>query len=173
MISPVVVAALGVPLIIAAILAAASRNLVRSVLWLGLVLALTAAVFVILGAAFLATVQVLLYIGGVVTLLIFGVMLTHRASGAIVPRGTRRKLPAAIIATALFVAMAAAILKAGDLPMAPAPPGGRELAGMLLGKDLLAFEALSLLLLAAMIAAIVLARPKDATEGADEGRASR
>ena len=166
MISPIFTAALGVPLLIAALFAAASRNLVRAVMWLGVVLALTAVLFVALGAGFLATIQVLLYIGGVVTLLIFGVMLTSRAEGVAVPRPTRRKLPAAIVSLAMFAAMSAAILKAGDLgPVAPAPAGGRELAGILLGKDLLAFEALSLLLLAAMIGAIVLARPKDAPDG--------
>jgi NADH-quinone oxidoreductase subunit J len=166
-ISPVAVAVLGVPLVIAAILAAASRNLVRAVLWLGIVLALTAVLFVMLGAAFLATIQVLLYIGGVVTLMIFGVMLTNRAGGIEVPRQTRRKLPAAAVSIALFAALAAAILRGGaDRLPAPATdavaPSVGDLAATLLGKDLLAFEALSLLLLAAMIGAIVLARPRDA-----------
>ena len=162
MISPIVVAALGVPLVVAAVLAAASRNLVRAVLWLGVVLALTAVLFVMLGAGFLATIQVLLYIGGVVTLLIFGVMLTNRSGGLEVPRQTRRKLPAAIVSLALFAALTAAILKAGEpASIASGPPPGGELASTLLGKDLLAFEALSLLLLAAMIGAIVLARPRD------------
>jgi NADH-quinone oxidoreductase subunit J len=129
------------------------------------VLALTAVLFVALGAGFLATIQVLLYIGGVVTLLIFGVMLTHRAEGVAVPRPTRRKLPAAVVSLALFAAMAAAILKAGEPGSVAAEPApGRELAGILLGKDLLAFEALSLLLLAAMVGAIVVARPKDAPD---------
>jgi NADH-quinone oxidoreductase subunit J len=161
-------ALVGIPMLVAALFAAGSRNLVRAVLWLGLVLAMTAVLFVMLGASFLATVQVLLYIGGVVTLMIFGVMLTHRSGDVAIPRATRRRLPAAIASIALFAALALAITKAGPrlAPAVAQPPELASLATTLLGKDLLAFEALSLLLLAAMIGAIVLARPRDAGEPA-------
>jgi NADH-quinone oxidoreductase subunit J len=154
----------GVPLVVAALLAVLSRNLVHGVLWLGAVLAGTAALFVALGAAFLATVQVLLYIGGVVTLLIFGVMLTGRPAGTAVVRQVAHRGRAALVAGVTFAALAAAVLRSDGLdgPMPAAVPTS-ELAGTLLGKDLLAFEALSLLLLAAMIGAIVLARPRDFT----------
>lgn len=162
MISPVLVAVIGVPLLLSGLLAASSKNLVRAVLWLGVMLALTSVIFAALGAGFLATVQVLLYIGGVVTLMIFGVMLTSHAGGTALPRPVRRRLPAAIISLGLFAALATAILRAGEPEIAPAGPTGPELASTLLGKDLLAFEVLSLLLLAAMIGAIVLARARDA-----------
>lgn len=162
MISSVAAAVIGVPLVVAAVLAAVSKNLVRALLWLALVLGGTAVLFVLLGAGFLATIQVLVYIGGLVTLLIFGVMLVHRAGDAAIPRPVRRVVPAAIVSIALFAALAAAILEADLGTPAAGPPDGEALATTLLGKDLLAFEVLSVLLLAAMIGAIVLARARDA-----------
>lgn len=156
------VAVVGVLLVVAGLLSVASRNLVHAVLWLGVVLAGTAALFVMLGAGFLATVQVLLYIGGVVTLLIFGVMLTSRPEGTAVVRELRGRVRAALVALGLFAFLATAILRTPfEEPAAPAAASTSDLAGVLFGKDLLAFEALSVLLLAAMIGAAVLARPRD------------
>jgi len=62
--------------LLAAIFVIRSVNLVHAVLWLGVTLGGTAVLYAMLGASFLAGVQVLLYVGGVVTLMIFGVMLT-------------------------------------------------------------------------------------------------
>jgi NADH:ubiquinone oxidoreductase subunit 6 (subunit J) len=72
-------------------------------------------------------------------------------------------LRAALVAVTLFAAIAVAVLRTPGLDMAPAgePVTTGALADVLLGKDLLAFEVLSLLLLAAMIGAIVVARPRD------------
>ena len=173
MIGTVVLLLIGAPLLFAAYLAVSVRNLVHAVLWLGVALAATAALFVAVEAPFLATVQVLLYIGGIVTLLIFGVMLTNRSAGAIVSRDLRGRVRAAVVAVVLFAAMATAILRSGDAvsEVAPTAASTADLAEVLLGKDLLAFEALSLLLLAAMVGAIVLARPRDF--GAPRGSAAR
>ena len=161
---PVALALLGVPLLVAALLSVVTKNLVHAVLWLATALAATAGLFVVLGAPFLATAQVLLYIGGVVTLLIFGVMLTRRQGGEPVLRETAHHARAAAVAVVLFAAIAFAVLKTPglDAPAAAEPASTAALAHRLLGEDLLAFEVLSLLLLAAMIGAIVVARPKDA-----------
>lgn len=163
MVNEAAVAVLGVLLLGAALACVMTRNLVHAVLWLGVVLAGTAVLFVMLGAGFLATVQVLLYIGGVVTLLIFGIMLTERPAGALVTRELVNHPRAAIVAVTLFALLASAILRtpAIDAPPAPEAASTSELVDVLLGKDLLAFEALSVLLLAAMIGAAVIARPKD------------
>jgi len=170
--SPVVVLVLGALLAGAGLLAVTTRNLVHAVLWLGVVLAGTAAFFVMLGAQFLATVQVLLYIGGVVTLLIFGVMLTARPTGTAVTRELRGRPRAAVVAIGLFALLAWAILTTEglDAPAAPAAATTSELVDVLFGKDLLAFEVLSLLLLAAMIGAAVIARPRDFGEPRSTGR---
>ena len=163
MVNEVAMAVLGTLLVVAGILCVTTRNLVHAVLWLGVVLAGTAAVFVMLGAGFLATVQVLLYIGGVVTLLIFGIMLTSRPSGALVTRELVNRPRAALVAVALFALLATAILRSPGLDVGAAPNAGSmsDLVDTLLGKDLLAFEALSVLLLVAMIGAALIARPRD------------
>lgn len=132
-------------------------------LWLGVTLFATAVLYAMLGASFVAGVQVLLYVGGVVTLMIFGVMVTRRHEGA------ARKLEdvgsgrAAAVALGIFVPVAWAVLSTGDLerPTAPAAASTADLGRALLRDHLLAFEAVSMLLLAAMVGAIVIARRRD------------
>jgi NADH-quinone oxidoreductase subunit J len=140
----------------------ASPDLVRAVLWLGVVLVLTAVMFVLLGAPFLAGIQLLLYTGGVITLMLFGVMLTRRHLEIGVGVDGSRRWPAALGAGLLFVALASAILRT-DLPVwsSSAPVPTIEIGRAFLTDHLLAFEVLSILLLAAMIGAIVLARQQD------------
>jgi len=149
-------------LLVAAARVVASRDLVRAVLWLGVVLVVTALVFLVLGAPFLAGIQLLLYTGGVITLMLFGVMLTRRHHEIGVEIDSSRRLPAALGALALFGAFAAAILGT-DLPeWAPsAPIPAIEIGRAFLTEHLIAFEVLSVLLLAAMIGAIVLGRQHD------------
>ena len=160
----------------AGLMAVTTRNLVHSVLWLAVTLVSTAALYVGLSAPFLAAMQVLLYTGGVVTLMLFGVMLTdHRhgpehaagKSDGTQPAGvfspSTRMVPGLLVATALFGVLAAALLKT-NWPMPPAqiPGNTQALGAVLLGPHLVAFEALSVLLLAALLAAVVLARKRDA-----------
>jgi NADH:ubiquinone oxidoreductase subunit 6 (subunit J) len=140
----------------------ASRDLVHAVLWLGVVLVLTAVMFLMLGAPFLAGIQLLLYTGGVITLMLFGVMLTRRHREIGVEIDSSRRLPAALGSLALFGAMASAIFRT-DLPAWPssAPIPAIEIGRAFLTDHLVAFEVLSVLLLAAMIGAIVLGRQRD------------
>ncbi|RME26078.1 MAG: NADH-quinone oxidoreductase subunit J, partial [Deltaproteobacteria bacterium] len=65
-----------------ALMVVLSMDLVHTVLWLAVGLVTTAVVYVALSADFLAAAQVLLYTGGVVTLMLFAVMLTRRLAGA-------------------------------------------------------------------------------------------
>jgi NADH:ubiquinone oxidoreductase subunit 6 (subunit J) len=140
----------------------ACRDLVHAVLWLGVVLVLTAGMFLTLGAPFLAGIQLLLYTGGVITLMLFGVMLTRRHREIGVEVDSSRRLPAALAAVGLFGAMACAIVRT-DLPGWPssAPIPAIEIGRAFLTDHLVAFEVLSILLLAAMIGAIVLGRQRD------------
>ncbi len=159
---------LAVAILVAATRVVASRDLVRAVLWLGIVLVLTALVFLVLGAPFLAGIQLLLYTGGVITLMLFGVMLTRRHRDIGVDVDSSRRLPAALGAGALFGALAAAIVST-DLPAwAPsAPMPAVEIGRAFLTDHLIAFEVLSVLLLAAMIGAIVLGRQRDFEDETD------
>lgn len=154
---------LTVLVLVPALFVVGAKNLVHGVLWLGVTLLATAAVYVRLEAPFIAAVQVLLYTGGVVILLIFGVMLTrrHETLGVIAQKGN--PVRGLIVAVPLFATMVTAILRSPAIvPAAPSPGVPvSDLGRMLLTDYVLAFEVLSVLLLAAMIGAIVIARKKD------------
>ncbi len=138
-----------------------TRNLVHGVLWLGLTLATTAAAFVLLKATFLAAMQLLLYTGGVLTLMLFGIMLTARVEGVEVPVESDNRGRAALLAVGVFAVFAWTILNT-PMPTAPgAAFSAQAIGASFLTDHLLAFEVLSLLLLAAMVGAIVLARTGD------------
>lgn len=143
----------------------ASSNLIHSVLWLAIVLLDTALVFVALGAAFLGGIQVMLYAGGVVTLMLFAIMLTRRGGGVMVSNEAdpKRRLPGSLLCVGLFSALAWAILRSPSLSAAAPQQAvtARDLARAFLTRDVLAFEVLSILLLAATVGAIVIARRRD------------
>ena len=158
---------LAIALVGSALRVVGSRDLVHSVLWLALTLVSTAVGYVVLHADFLAAVQVLLYTGGVITLMLFGVMLTRRHEGsAVVAHGSSGLAKAGLVAVALLGLVVVAIHT--SLPAAiPAPlmlPDTAALGRVFLrGPLVLAFEVLSVLLLAAMVGAITLARRGDPT----------
>ncbi len=149
-------------MLISALLVVSSKNLVRAVLWLGVTLTLTAALYAMLEATFMAGVQVLLYVGGVVTLMLFGLMLTRRHEGLLVPADSGTPLRGILGAGAVFGLLASATVHS-TLPQAPATEAtsATVLGRAILGTHLIAFEALSLLLLAVLIGAIVIARRRD------------
>lgn len=142
-----------------------SRNLVHTVFWLGLTLASTAVIFVTLEAPFLAGIQLLLYTGGVLTLMLFGVMMTRRGGSLDVPNEQASRPRGALIAAAMFGVLAGAVFRTEGLPTAAA--GGSDTAAIgesFLTTHLLAFEVLSILLLAALVGAIALGRKLDARD---------
>ena len=138
-------------------------NLVHAVLWLGVTLVATAALYATLGASFLAGVQVLVYVGGVVTLMIFGVMITRRHDGILVPAESGGQVRGALLGGAFFALLAWATLATPGLdgPAAATDPAPAMLGRALVSEHVLAFEALSVLLLGAMIGSIVIARRRD------------
>lgn len=162
MIGTIAFAIVAASMLISALLVVSSKNLVRAVLWLGVTLTLTAALYAMLEASFMAGVQVLLYVGGVVTLMLFGLMLTRRHEGLVVPADSGIPLRGILGAGAVFGLLASATTKS-QLPQTTAPEAttAAALGKELLGTHLVAFEALSLLLLAVLIGAIVIARRRD------------
>lgn len=158
------VAAVAGILIAAALMVVIGRNLVHSVLMLAIVLVSTAVMFVLLKAPFLAGIQVMLYAGGVVTLMLFAVMLTRRSSGVAIENSTlpRRRLPAAALSTSLGALLCWAIHETHQLPEGSDEQlSTRSLGVKLFTEQALAFEVLGVLLLAATIGAIVIARKRD------------
>jgi NADH-quinone oxidoreductase subunit J len=162
-------------LVIASLRVVTSQNLVRSILWLGISLTATAVLYVILSAPFLAGIQLLLYTGGVITLMLFGVMMTRHEVTTEVENPSSGRLKGAVIALGTFAVLATAILRAetgtAPLSMKPAIPTA-DIGRSFLTDHLLAFEVLSILLLAAMIAAITIARQRDFGAPREKGRAA-
>jgi NADH-quinone oxidoreductase subunit J len=139
------------------------RNLFHAALSLILSLFAVAALFVLLGAEFLAGVQVLIYVGAVAILILFAVMLTQRITSRNVKQYARAVVPA-FLAVAGLAAVAALVMLKVELPAAaPLPESSalEELADLLLSRYLLPFEVISLLLLGALVGAIVLARKEE------------
>jgi NADH:ubiquinone oxidoreductase subunit 6 (subunit J) len=148
--------------LLSALLVVRSTNLVRATLWLAVALLVTAALYAMAGASFLAGVQALLYVGGVVTLMIIGVMTTRRHEGLVVAAESTHEGRAAVVALALFGGLAWAIRSTDGLDVAPPPPlATADLGRGLLVDHVLAFEVASLLLLGAIIGAAVIARRRD------------
>ncbi len=145
----------------AGLMAVRSGNLVHSVLWLAVALASTSAMYLVVGATFLSAVQIILYTGGVITLMLFGVMLTDRNETTKIGNPSGRRALGAITALAMFGLIVAAVSQTDFLGGGGTLVDTQALGRALLTDHLLAFEALSMLLLAAMLAAIVVARRRD------------
>ena len=141
----------------------ASRHPLRSALWLALALGATALCYLGLGASFASAAQVVVYVGAVVVLIVFAIMLLRLKGESLDRRRAPQVLVAAALGAGLAAAMGSAFVRLGAPASAPAGFGTiREAGRMLMGPALLPFELVSLLLLAAMVAAIVLGRKEDA-----------
>ena len=150
-----------------AVLVISTREAVHSVLFLVMNLLCVAALYVLLRAPFLAVVQVLVYVGGIVVLYLFVVMLVNLKRPSEARRDPRRLGRLGLVISGLVLGELAAIVTWGyAVPTAAGVAEGPGLSvdnteqiGMLLYTDyLIPFEVASMLLLVAMIGAIVLAK---------------
>ncbi|MEX2222847.1 MAG: NADH-quinone oxidoreductase subunit J [Candidatus Rokuibacteriota bacterium] len=140
-----------------------TRNLFHSVLYLALSLTATAGVFLSLDAEFLAAVQLLLYAGGVVTIVVFAIVVTERLVGDRITQTSRQILTGFILSGALLVAVLVVFRRAPLTVLRPAVSGDltRAIGESLLTSYVLPFELLGVLLLAALLGALYFARPDD------------
>jgi NADH-quinone oxidoreductase subunit J len=141
-----------------------SRTLIYSAFSLLFTFFGVAGLYVLLGADFLAATQLLIYVGGILVLLLFGVMLTHRIYDLDLKTETTQLAPGLIVAAGLFVILAATALRTQwtAVPRLPAPTTA-EIGRLFLGEYLLPFEAASVLLLVALMgAAMIVRRRRDA-----------
>ena len=140
-----------------------SKNLFHSVLWLALALVATAGVFLSLDAEFLAAVQVLLYAGGVVTVVVFAIVVTERLVGERLSHTSRHVIAGGIVSAALLAFLVRALSSAQiDLPRPPLTGDLTRQIGMsLLTRFALPFELLAVLLLVGLLAASYFARPEE------------
>ncbi len=145
-----------------ALLVVTTANMVHAALWLVVTLGSVAGIFLVLAAEFLAWVQVLIYVGAVVVLLLFALMLTKAPTGRQDDLSVRRALPAALVAV-LVGALLGVTVVAGfhdvRIDLDQAVVGSAETTGTtVFTRWVLPFEVLSVLLLAALVGAIVLSR---------------
>ncbi len=137
-----------------------TSNVVHAALYLVLVLAGVAANFILLGSEFVGVTQILVYIGAVVVLFLFGIMLTRAELGDDDTVHRERRLMATLVGALLMVVMSYALIDAFDDTRVDleGPRSVAEVSDSIFADYLIAFEAVSVLLLAALIGAIVVAR---------------
>jgi NADH-quinone oxidoreductase subunit J len=147
-------------MIVAAVRVVTTRNIVHAALYLVLVLAGVAAQYILLAAEFTAITQVLVYIGAVVVLFLFGIMLTRAPMGKMDDTDTEQRLIGVVIAVVLAGVLGYTLWKAfsnkqfQDITVQTTT----QVSNSLFSQYLIPFEVVSVVLLAALIGAIVLAR---------------
>jgi NADH-quinone oxidoreductase subunit J len=152
--------AVAVVLLASSLAVVLTPNLFHSVLFLAVALVATGVVFLFLEAPFLFGVQLLLYAGGVVVLVVFAIMLTERIVGQRIRQASHGLVNGAIVAAAVFVGIAGFLIQAGPAPAARPFRGDVTvaLAHTLLGPYAIPFELLGVLLVAALLGALYFAR---------------
>ena len=144
-----------------------SPNLVHSAVSLLFTLFGVAGLYVFLFADFLAATQVVIYVGGILVLIIFGVMLTNKIDKPVIESVSSNKIIGVLISSFIFTILSIIVIqtKWPIIDTATSGPSTVELIGrLILGKYLLPFELISILLLAALVGAALLARKKTITD---------
>jgi len=149
------VGAVGAVALLGAIAVVMSRDVMRLMLGLGSVLLAVAAFFGLLGAGFLAVAEVFVYVGGVLVLFLFAIMLVHRSNAERPVLVTRHDPLAAVIAAGIFAMLVTTLGPAvRELSFTSTDGSTAELAQTLLRSQVAQFEAVGLLLLAALVAVV-------------------
>ena len=146
--------------VLSAFFVVTTRNIIHSAYYLLFTFFGVAGIYVLLGADFIAVVQLVVYIGGILILLLFGVMLTNKITHVQIKTGTIKIVPATL-AVALFAGiLATALLDTkwktinSEMPVSTA----HSLGLLLLQQYAVVFELLGILLLIALIGAASMAR---------------
>jgi len=157
--------------VVGAVLTVTSRNAVHSAIFLITALLATAGIFLQLRAEFLFIVQIILYVGGIMVLFVFVIMLVNLDVAVRQMQFARQKWVALVISLALAAQVGLMFWSIRKIPgqgvpvlaAAPAetlPPNSEEVARSLFSTYLLPFEIASVLLLVAMIGAVVMAKKR-------------
>jgi NADH-quinone oxidoreductase subunit J len=152
---------IGGAMVLAAIRVVTSKNVVHAALYLVATLMGAAAIYVMLFAEFVAWVQVLVYVGAIVVLMLFGLMLTRAPIGP-GEFDNNQRLLAAVCSLVLFGVTAWILIDAfegEEIDLADGVGTTTESVGeVIFSAYVLPFEVVSVLLLAALIGAVVIAR---------------
>ena len=147
-------------IVVSALKVVTTKNIVHAALFLVIVLANVAGQYFLLGAEFVGTAQILIYLGAIVVLFLFGIMLTRAPLGGETTLDNDQKVLGVLVSLLLLGVMGYALLdQFGDDPL-PAETVQRtaEVSDAIFSTYLVPFEAVSVLLLAALVGAIVIAR---------------
>jgi NADH-quinone oxidoreductase subunit J len=151
-------------IVVFSILTVTSRKILRAAIYLLFVLVSTAGLYFMLNYQFLAAVQLTLYAGGIVVLIIFSILLTSHINQKFEPVGWQKSLFSALATIAGAILTITTIL---DFQFSATTEAAKEVDMHLIGSSLLSvgndgyalpFEVISILLIAAMVAAIVIAK---------------
>jgi len=151
---------------VSALMVVTLKNLFHSALFLVLTFFSVAAIYILLGAEFLAGVQVLIYVGAITILMIFAIMLTYQIGSKNIRQVNEQKGQATIIVLIFFALSVATVvftawpLSSGELPL----PNTMSIGKLLLSTYVIPFEVVSIVLLVALIGAIVISRQDEKEE---------
>ena len=148
---------------LAAVAVVTARNVVHAALYLVVALACIGVTFLLVGAEFVGWTQILIYVGAIVILFLFGLMLTKAPIGKdTLDHLPQNRIVGGVVALLVFLGLAGLMLRVWPMDSTPASQqvlGSTAVVGESLFRDyVLPFEVVSFLLLAALIGAIVLAR---------------
>jgi len=161
---------IAVPTVAAAFFVVTAKNVVRAVLALVVTLAGTAALFLMLGAEFVGWTVVLVYIGAVVILFLMGIMITQSplTKSTDLSQPMSMRAPAILLSVVLFGVIAWASIASFGAEAIPLPDEASRTVSIgeaMFTNWVIPFEAVSFVLLAALIGGIALARRDPAEEG--------
>ena len=146
-------------ILIVALLTVTTRNLFHAAIFLAFSLLGIAGVYFFLRAEFLAGVQILLYVGAIMTLVIFAIMLTAKISDPSIPQSNRQRIPVFLLIGVSAFFLISTVLKTPWKTLANIQTTDAvKLGKALMGEFVFPFEFVSLILLIALIGAIVVAR---------------
>lgn len=136
------------------------RNIVHSAFFMLFTFFGVAGIYVLLGADFVAIVQLIVYVGGILILLLFGVMLTNKITTVDIKSGAWQLLPSAIGVGLFAGILAAALVNTSWKTFDTAIPNAttHNLGLLLMNEYIIVFELLGIILLIALIGAASLAR---------------
>ena len=137
-----------------------SNQLIYSAISLLFTLFGIAGLYVFLWADFMTGIQLLVYVGGILTLIIFGIMLTNKISSARLSQTNMQQGIGSVVSLWLLIVLSLVISKTNWYSASSSEPASTvdKIGTLLMTKHLLAFEGISLLLLGALIGAAILAR---------------
>jgi NADH-quinone oxidoreductase subunit J len=150
-------------MVVSALRVVTTRNVVHSALYLVVVLAGAGGLYVLLAAEFVAWAQVLIYVGAILVLLLFGIMLTRAPLRESAELDTDQRWAGAVVALGLLGLLVALLSDTfGRVKVEPvAAVSGEAVGESIFRVFVIPFEVVSMLLLAALVGAVVLARRDD------------